>query len=486
MKTCLRQTASGVLTFAGRKFTGYDIMDQTSATFSAYAARLSYTDLTADAIHATKRCVVDALGCALGAFDAEPVVATRAIATQIVAQHPATLIGTRLKSSAEMAGFVNGTMIRYSDFSDDYFGGNGMQAGPHPSDNIGSLLAVTECGGGSGKDLILGIALAYEICDQLVDHAVMNPRGWDYPVMHAAGTALGAGKVMGLNQEQLAHALGLAIVPNVCLGQTRKGDLSNWKGLAGPNGSRNGLFAAMLARHGITGPAEPFEGKAGLMKQLGVPFSLGKLGGDGIPYKIEGTYFKFLPIMYSTQLFVWTALELRKKVVPDDIASITVFLSAYHLSVDAFDPARWDPKTRETADHSGPYLIGAALIDGKITADTMTPQRYRNPEILALTARIKVAEDKEYTAAYPRVLNCRMEATLKSGQVVSAWHSFPKGHPANPMSDREISDKFLDQAGSWMPASQAQDLLDTLWKLDEVKQLDTLFELLLVQGKSGD
>lgn len=456
-------------------------MDKTTETFAAYAAGLSYTDLTADAIHATKRCVVDALGCALGAFDADPVKAVRTLAAQVSALQPATLIGTQLKSSPELAGFVNGTMIRYSDFSDDYFGGNGMQAGPHPSDNIGSILAITEAVGGSGKTLMLGIALAYEVCDQLVDHAVMNPRGWDYPVMHSVGTALGAGKVLGLSQPQLANALGLAVVPNICLGQTRKGDLSNWKGMAGPNGSRNGLFAAMLAKQGITGPAEPFEGKAGLMKQLGVSFELGKFGGNGVPFKIEGNYFKFLPVMYSAQLLIWTALELRKKITIEDIASIRVYVSAYHLTIDAFDPARWDPKTRETADHSGPYLIGAALVDGKITAATMTPHRFRDPAILTLIKKIKLAEDTAYTAAYPRVLNCRIEATLKSGRVVTAHQTNPKGHPANPMSDQEIDDKFLSQAGHLLTEKQLRTLLDSLWNLERLDNLGALFSMMVVK-----
>ena len=228
-------------------------MDKTTERFVAYAAALRYSDLTPQAIHAVKRSVADAVGCALGAFHAEPVKAVRALASRVSSTTPATLIGTRIKTSPEWAAFANGAMVRYLDFSDDYFGGSG-DTGPHPSDNIGGMLAAAESSGADGKTLVLGIALAYEACGQLVDHATIRVHGWDHPIFHSIASALGAAKIMSLSREQMANALGLAVVANICLRETRMGDISNWKGFAGPNGSRNGLFAAMLAQEGISGP----------------------------------------------------------------------------------------------------------------------------------------------------------------------------------------------------------------------------------------
>ena len=450
-------------------------MDAPADKFVSYAAGLSYDDLTAQAIHGAKRSIVDSIGCALGAFDAEPVKAVRALAQKITATNPATLIGTRIRSSPEQAGFVNGTMIRYLDFSDDYFGSHSLQAGPHPSDNIGSLLAATESMRGNGRTMILGTVIAYEVCAQLVDHITLGSKGWDYPVMHSAATSLGAGKVLGLTKEQLHSALGLALVANICLRETRKGELCVWKGLAGPNGSRAGLMAAQLAQAGITGPAQPFEGTAGFMKQLDTPFKLGDLGGNGgVPYKIEGVYFKYLPVVYSIQLPVFTAFELRQKLKLDDVESIVVYADSHLAYNDIFSPARWDPKTRETADHSGPYLLGAALVDGEITEETMTPRRFRDPTILALMKKISVKEDPVYTAARSHTHHCRIEATLKSGKVVAAHQINPKGHPANPMSDQELEAKFLQQVGERLPAAQARKLLDALWNLEKSENLETL------------
>ena len=455
-------------------------MDATAEKFSAYAADLSYADLTPTAIHSTKRCIVDSIGCAFGAFDADPVKAVRALASQITATRPATLIGTRIKSSPEQAGFVNAAMIRYLDFSDDYFG-QSMQAGPHPSDNIGSILAASESVGANGKALILGTVIAYEACAQLVDHITLAPHGWDYPVMHAVATSLGAGKVMGLTRQQLHHALSLAVVPNICLRETRKGELSVWKGLAGPNSSRAGFLAAQLAQAGITGPDAPFEGAAGFMKQLNVPFKLGKLGGSGTAFKVEGICLKYLPVVYSIQLPVLTAIELRTKVKIEDIEAIVVYADAHVARNDIFSAERWDPKTRETADHSGPYLIGAALVDGEITEATMTPQRYRDPAILALIRKIRVEEDKAYTAARPATLNCRIEATLRSGKVVTVHQINPKGHPANPLTDEEIEEKFLKQAQGLLTTKQSRTLLDSLWSLDKLDNVSSLFDLMVVQ-----
>ena len=454
-------------------------MDRTSEKFVDYAATLSYAELTSAAVHAVKRSVLDSVGCALGAFDAQPSKALRKLAARVTATHPATVIGTQIRTTPDLAALTSGAMIRYSDFSDDYFGGDG-DTGPHPSDNIGGMLAATESAGADGKTLILGTAIAYEVCGQLVDHTALRVRGWDHPLFHSVASALAGGRILALSREQLGHALGLAIVPNVCLYQTRLGDISNWKGLAGPNGSRNGLFAALLAQEGITGPSDSFEGRAGFMHQLDNRFELGAFGGRGAPFLVESTYFKCLPLRYEMQLPVWVALDLRTRVNIQDLASICVYLEKRSIFTRAQNPAHWDPKTRETADHSGPYLIAAALVDGAITEQTFTPQRFRDPAILDLVQKIRLEEDQAYTAAFPRTFHCRIEATLKSSAVVAVHKVNPKGHPANPMSDRELEEKFLKQVAGVLPEPQSRQLLDQLWELEKLDNMSRLFALMVL------
>ena len=462
-------------------------MDKTREKLVSYVSDLGYADLTPAAIHAVKRSVVDAIGCAVGAFHAGPIAAARTIASQVTANRPATIIGTKIKSSPELAAFANGAMIRYADFSDDYFGGNG-ETGPHPSDNIGAVLAACEAAGADSKTLILGIALVYEICGQIVDRSNLQARdrgrGWDYPIIHAISSSLATSKVLGLSREQMGNALALAVVPNICLNETRYGDLSNWKAFAGPNGSRNGLFATLIAKAGITGPEKPFEGKYGYMKQLNDWYELGTFGGHGTPFKVEGTFFKYLPVRYTIQLALWVAFELRTKVKLDDIESIRVYLEAGSSRVadPADSPEYWNPMSRETADHSFPYLIGAALVDGEITEKTFTPERYRDPVILALIQKVRLDSDPAYKND-PRTFNCRMEATLKSGKVVSVHQTNPRGHPANPMSDKEIEDKFLKQVAPVIPQHQSRALLDQLWNLEKLASIGQLFSLLLVPNQ---
>lgn len=454
-------------------------MDSTTERFVDYAHGLKYADLTPKAIHAAKRSLVDSVGCALGAFKEAPIQALHHLAAGISARKPATVFGTATRTSPEMAAFVNGSMVRYLDFSDDYFGGHG-DTGPHPSDNTGGVMAAVEAVGGEGKDYVFGIVLAYEVCGQLVNHITLRAKGWDHPIMHAVATSVAAGRVMGLSHGQLGNALSLAIVPNITLLQTRYGELSNWKSFAGPNGSRNGLFAAQLAGAGITGPPEAFEGKAGFAKQLNNQFEPGPFGGSGVPFIIEKTYHKYFPLRYAMQLPVWMALEMRDKLKIDDIQSIRIYVEG--RSVDSRDhfPQFWDPHTRETADHSEPYLVGAALVDGEITEKTFTPERFRDPTILALIQKIDFVEDKAYSAAYPATFNCRYEVTLKSGQKVVTHRVNPKGHPTNPMTDAELETKFLKQVAGVLAPARSRALLDCLWEVEKLDSLGKMFELMRV------
>jgi 2-methylcitrate dehydratase len=455
-------------------------MDATAEKFIRFTTDIAYEDLSEGAIHAAKRSIVDSVGCAIGAFQEQPCIALRSYASQTTATSGATIFGTKSKTSPEVAALVNGTMIRYLDFSDDYFGGKGL-TGPHPSDNIGGVLAIAESIGGSAKEFLLGVVVAYEACGQLAAQVDLGPRaGWDYPVLHAVGSALGAAKVLHLSADQTLQALGMAVIPNNGLRETRHGEISNWKGIAGPNGSRNGIFSSLLAKEGITGPPAPFEGLAGFMKVVSGPFEVDSFGSKDTRYRVEDTFLKALPVRYTLQLPIWMALELRGLVGPDEVESVTVYLSARDVFDREKHPALWNPRSRETADHSGPYLIGAAMIDGKINAQTFTEERFRDAEILRFTQKISMLEDPGYTAIYPSTFKSRFEVTLTSGEVRIIERENPKGHPANPMSDEEIELKFYKLVDGIIPQDQATELLRRLWQLEDLEDLSILFSLMFV------
>jgi 2-methylcitrate dehydratase len=450
-------------------------MDRTADYVSTYAAALSYGDLRQEALHAVKRSLIDSIGCALGAYAAEPVKITRALAAQTSATTPASLWGTRIKTTPEMAALVNGIMVRYLDFNDDYLN----KDGPHPSDNIPAVFAVAEALHVDGKALASGIVLAYEIVDQLVDNAPFRTRGWDYVTETSIGSALGAGKILGLSKERMGHALALAIAPNIALRQTRAGELSMWKGCAGPNGARNGLFAALLAGEGMTGPADIFEGQYGLWKQVTGPFELANFGGGTRPFKIEETFFKSIPAMYTSMCAFETALKLRGQVAIDDIEAITIDVDEFSLATGD-SPAKHDPHTRETADHSTPYLVAVALLDGEISESTFTAERYRRPQVLNLLRKLTMREDLQFTQDWPKTFHCRIDVRGRSGQRWTEHHTNPKGHPRNPMSDNELEQKFLELTDETLGAKQARSTLELVWRLEEISDVGEICESVVV------
>jgi 2-methylcitrate dehydratase len=445
-------------------------MDEAAEALVSFADGVRFDALPPSAVHAARRILIDSVGCAVAAAR-EPTIAGLQQLAQSFAGSSGVLC-TDVRTTPDMAAFVNGAMVRWKDFNDDYFGGSG-DLGPHPSDNLGGILAAAELAGADGRGIVEGVIVAYEVVCQLIDQVqpLGRKRTWDYTVFHAAATALAAGRMLGLSRDQLSDALSLAVVPNLALNQTRNGELSQWKGLAGPYASRAGLFAALLARAGIAGPPEPFAGRAGLAAHLGNPFPVGPLAGPDHPYKVESICVKSLPVRYTNQLPTQIALQLHQQLAGELAAGTVESVTVYGLDRDmvtreAF-PHQWAPSSRETADHSLPYLVGAALVDGSITEHTFSPERYTDPGLRELMLRIEFRGDPAYTAAFPGHQRGRIEVALSSGRVVAQEQSDPLGHPANPMSDDQLTAKFLGQTEGLMPDAAAQALLDRLWALEK-------------------
>jgi len=445
-------------------------MDETSEALVGFTAGVQFDALPPSAVHAARRVLVDSVGCAVAAAGEPTIAGLRQFATSFPGS--TSLLCAQVRTTPDLAAFVNGAMVRWKDFNDDYFGGSG-DLGPHPSDNLGGILAAAELAGADGRGIVEGVIVAYEVVCQLIDQVqpLGRKRTWDYTVFHAAATALAAGRLLGLSRDQLSGALSLAVVPNLALNQTRNGELSQWKGLAGPFASRAGLFAALLAQAGIAGPPEPFAGRAGLAAHLANPFPIGPLAGHDHPYKVESICVKSLPVRYTNQLPAQIALalhpQLRDELAAGAIESVVVYgLSRDVVTREAF-PHQWAPSSRETADHSLPYLVAAALVDGSITEQTFSLQRYTDPTLRELMLRIEFRDDPRYTAAFPGHQLGRLEVKLGSGQLVTLEQADPLGHPANPMTDDQLAAKFFRQTEGVLPEAAAQDLLGRLWTLEK-------------------
>ena len=182
-----------------------EIADSVVRDFTSFVTQVSYADVPETARAAAKRCLLDAVGCGIAGAQTDVVRALRTVAATATSTRPATLFGTSIQTTPEMAAFVNGSAIRCLDFNDDYFGTDESNAhgdtGPHPSDNIGGVLAAAQIAGATGAETILGLVIAYEVCGQLVDEVVIRGNGWDHPTFHSIATAAAASRLLGLSSE---------------------------------------------------------------------------------------------------------------------------------------------------------------------------------------------------------------------------------------------------------------------------------------------
>ena len=443
-------------------------MDATLKKITDFSWQLCYDELPPAAVHACKRRIVDTLACALGGFDAEPSRIARAIAGRISSKTPARILGTLEQSSPELAAFANGVMIRYLDLNDATGTGGG-----HPSDMFGALLAAADAAPTDGKTFITAAVVAYELYLGFYAAIQVRDRGWDHVVYTVLAAAAGVSKLMKLDHQTTANALSLALTPNMALGVARRGQLSMWKGCAGGNAARNAVFATQLAAAGITAPESVFEGDNGVCNAVG-KFDWPPFAGQDRPFRVADTQIKLYPCVYPGQSPVEAALAIRSQLDPGEIDAIVVrtYLNAWWES--ASEPAMWAPVTRETADHSIPYLVSAAILDGTIEAATFSAERIADPRLRALMQRVQVIHDPELDKLQPSVDPCRMEITLKNGTKRSSSVDYPKGHVRNPASDQDIENKLARMNNGLLSPARVSGLLDLCWRLEELDDVQQL------------
>jgi 2-methylcitrate dehydratase len=452
-------------------------MDATTRTLATYAAGLRPEDLSAATVHAAKRHLIDTLGCLLGGYRSEPAAIARRLAAAAGGRPAASVLGSGARTSMEMATFANTVMLRYLDYNDTYLStGSG-----HPSDMVGACLAVAEALAADGRQTLLAIVAAYEVFGALADRIHIRARGWDQGVFVVLGAAAGAGRLLGLSAGQMGDALAIAITANVPTRQTRAGELAMWKGCATAAAARAGVFAALLAKEGMTGPTAAFEGFNGVWDQVTGKFALGAMGGRGRPFAIERTNMKFFPSEYHSQAPMWMALELRKRVAPGEIAAIDV--KTYHVAYSEIgsEPAKWDPQTRETADHSLPYLLALALMDGAIRTDSFDAARMRDPATRALMQKIRIAESDEFTARFPAEVVTEIVLTTTAGVQHREIAAYPRGHANNPMTDAEVDQKFVALADAVMEPRARDALHRALWAVERAAAIREVLDLVRVR-----
>ncbi|MBA4188557.1 MAG: MmgE/PrpD family protein [Planctomycetaceae bacterium] len=449
-----------------------------ASRLATYAAGLTFDKLTKEAVHETKRRVIDSFATAVGAMPAEAYHIARKCALRVSGNPGASILGGG-SSSIEWATFVNGLLIRYLDFNDTYL----SKEPAHPSDNLAAVLSVGESVGAGGKELITAAVLAYEIQCRFCDAASLRKHGVDHVTYGAISSAVAAGKLMKLDANKLTHTVGLAGVCNVALRQTRSGELSEWKGCAFANAARNGVFAATLAAEGLSGPAPIFEGDLGFFKLVSReafdPAPFGSESGNADGYMINKTYIKFWPAEYHSQSAIDAALQIRAELNGDvsKVASITIDTFEASYNIIGKYPEAWAPKTRETADHSLPYCTAAALYDGDVYLETFDEKHFTDPARVAFTGKVKINHDATLDSRYPKGIPNRITVTLADGRKLVKEVEFPRGHAGNPMTDAEVEAKFRRAVEPKYGKDKASRILARCWDFETLTSVTDLIRL---------
>jgi 2-methylcitrate dehydratase len=449
---------------------------------AAYAAGLRYDDLDAATVERVKVLLVDTLGCGLAAFDDAAVRICREVALS-PGGGPATVIGTDRRTTPDLAAFANGAAFRNLDLNDIYVPPRAGGQGAHPSDHIAACLAVAEAERSSAKDLMVAIVLAYEINCRLADAVDLAARGWDPPVLSLPAVALAAGKLMRLSPDRLVQAVNLAVNDHIPLGQTRAGALSHWKGLADAEANRNAVFAARLARAGLTGPAPIFEGRWGFFKLVAGAGDLdvGAFGGREREFRIHRVGMKPYPVVVHAQTSVLAGIGLAREVGDlDRIARIEIATTRRGFQMGGSEPEKWTPRTRETADHSLPYIAARAMVDGDVDLKSYAPDKLGDPKILALMAKISVTPDPGFDG-FSGAPPVRMTAILHDGSRIVRQVDNVPGFPGQPMTRADVERKFRGNVEGRLSAQRTDDVLRAVWALERAGDLAALLGGLVVE-----
>ena len=442
-------------------------------TLADYAVRLRYEDLPADVVRTVKRTILDTIGCAIGGYQAGPSRIAIKLAAGVSATPGATVICSGIKTSHELAVFANGVMIRYLDFNDGYITPMG---GGHPSDTLAALLSCAEIAGRSGRDLIVATALAYEVFCKVADVLDTRGLGLDQSTMLGLASVVGASRLIGLNAEQMVHAIGITVGGNTAINQGRVGTLSNWKDFASAEASRKAIFSAQLAQAGMTGPSRVFEGPLGFFNVISrKTFDLPKLGE---PFGILRAFTKRFPLGQYSQTVAEAATQLRPFFAnTDEIHEVNIRVSRNAIKVMADSPDKWRPESHETADHSMPYAAAVVLTHGTIDDHYYEDPYLHDPRLLDLVGRVRCIASAEADAHEKDYNLCDFEIVLKNGMRKAVRVEYHRGHPKNPMTDAEMEEKFRLLAGKHLPKERINALLRQLWTLEDMPKAATVLEM---------
>jgi len=448
-----------------------------TATMARWAASLRFEQISAEAIREAKRYLLDSLGCALGGYRQHDVTIALSVLDEIAGPGPATVIGSGKRIDAVSAALANALMVRVMDYNDIYW----QQDPSHPSDIIPAAMACAERAGGDGRELIVGIVLGHEFEMRLCECAFpgIRERGWHHATLTAFASPIVAGRMLGLTPDQIQHAIGISGSRHATLGAVTAGKLTMMKNTVDPMATQSGVLAALLAEKGYSGPEHVIDGKEGLAHCLKPEWKLEILtDGLGASWRILRCGMKAFPTEALTHAPISATLELIKEndLAPEQVKEVHIRSLARAADILA-DPSKYDPRTKETADHSLPYVIAAAVAERQVTPLQFTDAKIMDPVIREQLHKVKVVADPEIEAVFPRLQRVVVKITATDGRTFEKQLDYPKGDPRHPLTDAEVEEKFDALAEPVMTAAARQRLKDAVWNLERAGSVAELMAL---------
>ena len=472
-----------------------------SRTISEFAVNLKYSDLPKEVIHEVKRYLYDSIGCAYGAYKTKDVNILRDIYKNMEGKPEATLIGFGDKLPAvnvTINKFINDSCFRFNDI---YW----KEDPSHPSDLIPAALAVGELVNAPMEDVITAIVLAYEFEQRLCEFAVpgIRERKWHHATLTQFVSPIVAGKLLGLTVDQMVNAIGISGSHNHTIGCPTAGKLTMMKNTVDPMAVQSGVFAALMAQKGYSGTEAVFEGKEGFMdcffgynaKEQKVDavkmkgrdavtewkWNIEKLiGGLGEKYKIMECGMKAFPTEALTHTHISAVLNVvtKNNITYDQIesATLTTLAQAYDI---LFDPHKYRPESRETADHSLPYCIAAALVDHKITTQSFSDEKMKDPKIWEVIDKIKGEPSIEFEKMFPAKQPSKAVIKTKDGKEFSEYLEYPKGDPREPMTMEDLDNKFNSLSEKILSGSKQKEVKEAIFSCEKLSAQEFMKTLII-------
>src|SRR5438270_7118123 len=449
-----------------------------TAAMSRWAAGLKYSDISQDAVYQAKRFLLDSLGCALGGYQQHDVKIALEVLDEIAGPGPSTLIGAGKKVDPVSASLANALMIRCMDYNDIYW----KQDPSHPSDIFPAAMAGCERSRSDGRDLIVGLVLGHEFECRFCEAAVpgIRERGWHHATLTAFVSPIVAGRALHLDWEKIQHAIGISASRHATLGAVTAGKLTMMKNTVDPMATQSGVLAALLAEKGYTGPEHVVDGKEGLVHCFGPEWKLNLLtDGLGDSWRITQCGMKAFPTEALTHTPISAVLDLVKQndLQPDNVEKIQIRSLARAADILS-DPSKYDPRSKETADHSLPYVIAAALAERQVTPAQFTMEQIMDPVIRAQLKKVEVVADPEIEKVFPALQRVIVTITTTEGQSFTEQLDYPKGDPRNPLTDQEIEEKFSALAEGVLSPQAQKKLKDAIWGLEKIGSVSKLMGLM--------